>query len=647
MTLVPTVKPLPKPTQAKPTPLPLHKRFKHPKALLAMIGVLAVLAGFGFIAVQAKQMYQAGVLTKNEVLLAQQAVTAKDWPAAKDHLVASQTALQQVQQASGRLAIIKWLPWIKTQFQAVDSLTTAGVHGLAAANAGIELADDILSTLDQPEVSFSSLTGQQRKQVLQTLTDSPQILANITTEMDAAVTALDTIPTQGLIKPLAVVITPIQQRLPEFRRYVDDVLPFLQVAPTVVGYPDEQTYLFLLQNNTELRPTGGFIGSYGILILKNGDIKDFKTDNIYNIDNPVKNELFITPPAPLQQYLGSSQWFMRDANWHPDFPTTAEKVEEFYHLEHGPVAQIDGVIAVTPDVIKALLEFTGPITIEGDEYSSANLTELLQEKVEVSFRQEGRTDATRKEVIGHLAGELMQRLQRAPRSQWPDLLSTVLEQLEQKQILLFSKNTAVQNLVAQLDWDGALQTTTSDYVQVVDANLAALKTDRVMEKQFSYALSKDGESYSAKLTLQYHNAGVGYTSFTTRYRSYTRIYVPLGSELISTTGFLSNDCNIGCDPVSAKITQDDEFARTIFEGFIAVEPQDTATVTLTYKLPANISAQIEDGTYQLYWQKQSGTNNVQIETDYSAIDKNSIFDKNTLHFNGPLHTDQTITLNSQ
>lgn len=77
----------------------------------------------------------------------------------------------------------------------------------------------------------------------------------------------------------------------------------LQVVPRLVGFEEPETYLFLLQNNHELRPTGGFIGTYGILKLQDGEIKEFETDNIYNLDKSTQPILQESAPEPIAIYL--------------------------------------------------------------------------------------------------------------------------------------------------------------------------------------------------------------------------------------------------------------------------------------------------------------------------------------------------------
>lgn len=630
---------------------PKHRRWKQLGIGLACVCIITSLLG-ALAFRSGKVLYNESLAAKDDFMLAQSALTEQRFTDASGHLASAEQHFVNAQQASDRLFWIKWLPWISTQFKAVDNLLIGGTK-IASALQDISLVgNNIFTAIESDEATISNITPKQRKLILEQISASPDELRSAQAELREAVVALNSIPDKGVMPVLAVATIPIKEKLPLLEQIVEKAIPFLEIAPGLVGYPDEKTYLFLLQNNSELRPTGGFIGTYGILILKNGDIKEFKTDNIYNLDTPVKDELFIEPPEAFKTYIGSTQWFMRDANWHPDFTITAEKVEEFYHLEHGPTESIDGVIAMTPEVIHDLLALTGPITVEGEEYTADNLTEKLQYQVEVGYRFEGTSDSARKEVIGKLASELMNRMMNLPKSQWGDLWKMTVENLDEKHLLIYSKDEKIQTLVGQLGWDGSIKQTESDFIEVVDANLAALKTDRVMTKIISYHVSKDADRYKASVTLKYHNDGI-ISTFTTRYRTYTRIYVPYGSELITTNGFLTNDRYLQGDPVAAKVTQDEAVHKTVFEGFISVEPKTEETVTLEYYLPQTVSQQIEAGSYELYWQKQSGTDNVQydftLDIDESidsidTLDEPQEISDNKVHLSAPLNVDKTIKL---
>src|SRR3989344_28805 len=101
-------------------------------------------------------------------------------------------------------------------------------------------------------------------------------------------------------------------------------------------FPKIKKYLILFQNPSELRPTGGFPGTYGVVTFKDGKLQDLKVDDVYNLDGQLQE--LIVPPIQLQHI--TPNWGMRDANWFIDFPTSARKITAFYKKESG--YEVDG-----------------------------------------------------------------------------------------------------------------------------------------------------------------------------------------------------------------------------------------------------------------------------------------------------------------
>ncbi|EKD79568.1 MAG: hypothetical protein ACD_41C00034G0002 [uncultured bacterium] len=619
--------------------------------IIAGSGALIVAVGL-YCSWQSYRLYTAGLAAKNDFVAVQADLTAKDFVQAKVDLQSGTDHIAAARRASRGLWPIKWLPWVHKQFVVVDQLLLAGQYVGTAGQPLLDIVKQVNDVVGDQAVTVNKIGKAEREALLKTIYESPETVLQAQADLHEAVLALKELPTAGVIAPLRVVVDLVQTNLPTLEAGVDKGLPFLTVAPSIAGYPETKTYLFLLQNNTELRPTGGFIGTYGILKLKQGSIEEFKTDNIYNIDGPVKDSWTEIPPAPLQRYLSASKWFLRDVNWDPNFPATAERAIDFYLRELQSDQRIDGVIAVTPELIHDLLEVTGPIEIDGDEYNADNLTETLQYEVEIAFYNEGKNDSTRKEVIGKLAGELLDRVMNLPQSSWDKLAAVLITNLEEKHILVYSTETAVQQLVGKIGWDGSIAQTTGDFLMVVDANLAAKKTDRVMTKNMEYTVRREGADTIATLTLRYRNDGV-FDDFTTRYRSYLRVYVPTGSELLDSSGFLTTDRYLGGEPTTATTSQAADVDKTVWEGFISVEPKSEETITLQYRLPQTVTDQIAAGTYELFWEKQAGTDNVTATILFdvdkkvrqaTTLDESAEIDNTEVHFTTQLLRDLQLTI---
>jgi hypothetical protein len=125
----------------------------------------------------------------------------------------------------------------------------------------------------------------------------------------------------------------------------------------MLGVGESKKYLVLFQNNKIVSPTGGTLEAFGILALEKGKITSFKTHSSSAIDKNLKG--FVRPPEPLTAYKDENQWLFRDANWDPDFATTARRVEWFVDKSLGE--KVDGVIALNLDFINLIAKETSPI----------------------------------------------------------------------------------------------------------------------------------------------------------------------------------------------------------------------------------------------------------------------------------------------
>lgn len=548
--------------------------------------------------------YQSGFAGKQSL--------EQSWQLAKDgEWVQAQAAVQRAQQSfllardHSQILVNHWLlsriGWYHQQTNSVYNL-------LKSAELACQTAVDVLTQAEQWQsnwpsgltaASLENLTPSSTAQILSQMQGIKPLLLKTLTNLHELESSLNQVNfAAGLIR-LNAPVGELRQVLQDGKALLAEHLPWLQLAPYLAGQISNGRFLLILQNNDELRPTGGFIGNYGLLELRDGQVINLETHDSYHLDMPAQDYFKPAPPAELNKYLGVRQWFLRDANWSPDFPTTARQVRYFYQEQTKAIAKattterIDGVVAITPAIVEDLLGLVGPITVEDQTYDQQNFVELLQYRVEMSYDNYGVTSWNRKAVINDVIRELEKRLLALPASHWTEVARIITKNLKRKNILLYSDNQAVQQWLVQQNWAGQARSFNGDYLWVIDANLAAFKTDAVVDKQVNYRLYQSGGQWLAELRLIYkHNGGFDWR--TTRYQTYTRVYAPLGSQLISQTGYKD----------AATTTQ--ELGKTVFGGFIVVEPKKTKEIKLVYHLPDSVTKLLEQGRYELLLQKQPG-----------------------------------------
>lgn len=369
----------------------------------------------------------------------------------------------------------------------------------------------------------------------------------------------------------------------------------------VLGYDAPRTYLVLFLNNTELRPGGGFIGSYAVVRFENGLPRIVKVEGSEIIDNFAPNSYF-TPPAVLQKYLLIKKWQFRDSNWSPDFPTAASTSLAHYRLERGFEAdKIDGLIAFTPTVVEELLAITGPIELAGEKYTSENFTKKLEYEVEFGFAEAGVAFRDRKQIMAELSAVILTKIRGSLFDKWSEYKQIIPRLFTEKHIMLYSLRPDEQRLILAEGWGGEMKFDSTDYLLWVDANLGALKTDAAVERSLRYRLSPSGTTYIGEVTMHYDHKGK-FDKFTTRYRDYARVYLPRGSRLIQATGVMRGDRDQRAGEVATGI----ENGRAWFGGFISIEPGQSWDLTYRFEVAPTVADAIKNNNYDLLVQKQLG-----------------------------------------
>jgi hypothetical protein len=392
----------------------------------------------------------------------------------------------------------------------------------------------------------------------------------------------------------------------------------------ILGQDNPCQYLLLFQNNSEIRATGGFIGTYGLLTLFQGEIKELFVDGIFNADGQLREK--IIPPRPIQKI--STAWSMHDANWFADFPTSAEKVAWFYEKTGGPT--VDRVISLTPTVIERLLKITGPLDMPAYELTltAENFVELIQYKVEVDYDKELNRP---KKILADFAPVFIESLSQLSSSKRKEAVEVIFDCLKEKHILIYFKDSSLERLVAQEGWSGQILSTDKDYLSVVSSNINGYKTDRVVQETINHQteIQPDGSIINTLTITRQHQGGqLEYDWWNRVNANYLRVYLPLGSQLLSAQGqtieiyqppldYQKHDFKT--DPlvsaIESKMVIDsktgthifEENGKTVFANWVYVSPGQTNTLIYKYKLPFKIDLTKSTDSYSLLVQKQAGS----------------------------------------
>lgn len=395
---------------------------------------------------------------------------------------------------------------------------------------------------------------------------------------------------------------------------------------------NERHFVILFQNPSEIRPSGGFLGSYADLAMKNGGVESLKVWDIYDTDGQLKKN--IIPPKQLQGI--TPRWGARDANWFFDFPTSARKVLEF--LEESLVfreklREFDGLIAVNVRVVETFLGMTGPIELPeyGLTVTADNFLPEIQREVETGA---DKTRGEPKRILKVLTPILLDRIAALDDESKRALIRALGEHIAQKDIMAFARDPVLQNYLRDQGASGEVAELPlgrqHEYLAVVHANVAGGKTDAIMRERVKLAskIGPDGKIDNL-LTIERTHKGANAKDpwYRATNKDYLKVFTPRGStfgyaggavQRTITPSLAYETSGYAADP-DLKAIEDTavsfpgyfvegttEFGKTAFGAWLVTEPGATRQFELQYYNPVKLNLDAPEIPYELTYETQSG-----------------------------------------
>jgi len=653
-------------------PIPTHRllNFKIEKKWYKTVGVFAIMSLILVLPFQALSYFQQLQNTKDNVLLltdeainslkdGQQYAASLDlWLAgqrfdqAKNNFISAQAEANKINAVTTE--ILKLIPGQGKTMQA----------GLELLKGG-EIMSEVGQILSQAGQDF---LGSQGSDYYKSLQKSKTSLKLGMDKFWEAKKIIQNVLIKDLPENNQFVFEQVLQSLPLIENGLTDLYSLNSAILKILGQDQWQRYLLIFANNNELRASGGFMGSFALLDIDQGQIKNLEIPGggTYDLQGWLKPK--IISPEPL--HLINPRWEFQDSNWWSDFPKSASKMQWFYQNAGG--ASTDGVILMTATLMENLLEVLGPVEMPdyGRVIDNENFVAETQKIVELEYDKE---ENRPKQFIADLAPELIERIFSASGDQLKDLLAILQQGLNEKNLLLYFNDDQAEKIILSLDWGGKIKDTQGDYLSIIHTNLAGGKTDSVIDQAiFHQAEVLDDGSIIDTVTLtRTHNGIKGENIFTgVQNNSYVRFYVPAGSVLLKAEGFEKPPLNLFKQP-DEDLTKDidlisietdktieknsgtdiyKESGKTVFGNWLQLKPGETKQAVIQYKLPFKLAEQNENTFYySLMVQKQAGATNGKISSQLILNDQlkpltkypTTLSEENGhINFNQNLTTDQ-------
>jgi Protein of unknown function (DUF4012) len=369
-------------------------------------------------------------------------------------------------------------------------------------------------------------------------------------------------------------------------------------------------FLVLFQNDAELRPSGGFIGSYGVLTASSGTLRSFAFGtNIYKIDVPFARSVKVEPPAPLKTI--TQYWAFRDSTVGSGFRADASRsAADMYKKETG--TDIDGALLLDTSVLQDMLRLSGPIAVPGSDTSvdASSVVNTLTETVEKTYYE---SDSNRlanepKSIIGALIPILIDAVRSTPGA-LRSVPNLVRDETARKSIQLWLSDSALDDSIARIQPTDA--PVSGNWMKVVNTNIGGMKSSPHITQRVEVSRTAEPLKRCIVQTVTITRTHTGSSTWPDGdNNNFMEVYLPSNADVLSLpqgrggASFLpeSQQVEIGTlgSVVAPAVIEGANWKKVAFWATTAIGA--TTEYTFSYALPAE-----DDGAFT--YLKQAGARN--------------------------------------
>ncbi|MEP7291138.1 MAG: DUF4012 domain-containing protein [Chloroflexota bacterium] len=519
-----------------------------------------------------------------------------------------------VNDLSSSLTVIRARLAFARPFEALNANLRTTITSIDAAYNLTQAAHEMLNGL-QPTLFFL-VSGDDGETVVSQISSGERIVellqigrgqfASAGEHLRLAKASMDSLNLEGASSSVVLDI----QQLNKYHDQLTQINDVLMNAPDfltgVLGVSGDRNYLVLSQNNDELRPSGGYLSTYGWITIRGGRVTDYSySPTTTTSPNP--------PPAEFAAQINMPDWWIRyqepvyaawDGSWYADFPSTARMAMSYYNAGNNPQSPVNGTIAIDITGFEDLLEIIGSVTVPG--YSTRVTSDNFREIV-YDLRSSNNDDLAHKRFIATLYQEIFSEWQNTTLdpTRNSQLLRAILRALQEKHIMLYVNDEQLNHALNLLGWSGAQASATDhDYVLVADANLGNKSNHSIIRSLTYDADIQENGAISGRLTVAYDYSAQTAANDpavnppingSADYYNLLQIFVPRGTEFRDAT-------NLSTTPIVSSNAENTEFITRLFVPFDSSQRYQFSYLTAPL---------VEDlGSYQRYRlliQKQPGT----------------------------------------
>lgn len=421
--------------------------------------------------------------------------------------------------------------------------------------------------------------------------------------LTAAQSYLNQVELDAVSFDLLLMIEQMRNLLTELGDINNIVLGAPDLLTVALGLENTQTYIVLAQNSDEIRPSGGYVSTWGWMQVRDARITNFDY-------SPTTRTSPYPPAEDLQSEVQLPSWWIQyrnpvyaawDGSWYADFPSTAEMAAWYYDAGNNPYSPVNGVLAIDIVGFEYILQGLGEVYVEG--YNELVTPQNFREVVYAIRAEE--SDLAHKRFVAAVYRQILADWQTVDRERGAELVGTVLRALQERHIMLyFTGSEELNNMVSTLGWSGAqTRPLNHDYLMVVDANQGN-KSNRSIVRQLTYdiALQRDGTA-TGRLAVAYDYSAVvaandpavapaHYNDID--YNNLLQVFVPPDTTLLDTDNLRSEPQTVTADGLTEFVVQ------------TQVEYDSSERFLFSYETPVVVERIGDYWHYRLLLQKQPG-----------------------------------------
>jgi len=574
-------------------------------AVVALIVLLGV-AGY-FLAFAPAMKIQAKALdVKAEAVLLKADLKANDIDLVKNRMASISEKYKTLEKESQHVYWASFIPYVSDFKNGIEA-------GRYTINAGIESIEAIYPYADligfkKGEQNFYEKSAEERLQTavitLDKMLERIDVVAQNIDEAEKRISTIDPnrYPEQIGKYQVRSQVTALKDQFQGMATLFVDAQPLLKELPSILGAEEEKNYVILFQNTAERRATGGFYTFFAVFNVNKGKLSIKDSSDIYDLDNSIN----VHPPAPdkiVKYHKDVKKFYIRDSNLSPDFLESVKLFESLYE-KAGRRVEYDGIITLDSKVLVDMLKIFGDTQVNGINFTAetnaaCDCPGVIYTLFDIVDRPVHYVKVDRKRILGNLMLELFYKaVGFSPSKYWGPMAQAMFDNLDEKHVLMYFTDPAIQKAVEKMNYAGRIQEVDGDFLHVNNVNFAGAKSNMFIDEQLTSETMFEGGTVKRLVTMKFKNPHPhsdcnlerGGLCLNATLRNWIRFYVPEGSKLVSFKGS------------KTKTLTYDELGKTVFEGFMTVDPEGVATVTVEYTLPSSIS----EDNYSLYVQKQPG-----------------------------------------